>query len=140
MVFWQTKCVYNCYSGHDPLGRHSFIYSCLYMVGIHFRESQTVLPRNPSTQVLVSFMWVYAIILTTGYSSNLTAFLTVTRQPDSIETIKELRHSRLNVLGVGPLIGNLMAQSVNPDLKVFGCILDGGDLTEEYCLFIFIFC
>lgn len=126
MVFWQTKCVYNCCSGHDPLGRHSFIYSCLYMVGIHFRESQTVLPRNPSTQVLVSFMWVYAIILTTGYSSNLTAFLTVTRQPDSIETIKELRHSRLNVLGVGPLIGNLMAQSVNPDLKVFGCILDGG--------------
>ncbi|XP_063598936.1 uncharacterized protein LOC134775381 [Penaeus indicus] len=121
--------------GHDPLGRHSFIYSCLYMVGIHFRESQTVLPRNPSTQVLVSFMWVYAIILTTGYSSNLTAFLTVTRQPDSIETIKELRHSSLNVLGVGPLIGNLMAQSVNPDLKAltarFASMPDFDSITEQ---------
>ncbi|ROT74952.1 Variant Ionotropic Glutamate Receptor [Penaeus vannamei] len=122
-------------SGHDPLGRHSLVYACLYMVGVHFRESQRLLPRNPSTQVLVSFMWVYAIILTTAYSSNLTAFLTVTRQPDSIETIKELRHSSLNVLGVGPLIGNLMAQSVNPDLKAltarFASMPDFDSITEQ---------
>nr|XP_027214737.1 glutamate receptor-like [Penaeus vannamei] len=128
---WKEFVLY----GHDPLGRHSLVYACLYMVGVHFRESQRLLPRNPSTQVLVSFMWVYAIILTTAYSSNLTAFLTVTRQPDSIETIKELRHSSLNVLGVGPLIGNLMAQSVNPDLKAltarFASMPDFDSITEQ---------
>ncbi|XP_037799226.1 uncharacterized protein LOC119594229 [Penaeus monodon] len=60
---------------------------------------------------------MYSIILTTGYSSNLTAFLTVKRQPPSIETIKELRESRLNVFGVGPFFGNSMAQSENPHLR-----------------------
>lgn len=90
----------------------------MYILGIHFRVPQRLLPIHASIQVIVVFLWMYSIILTTGYSSNLTAFLTVHRQPPSIETIRELRESDLKVFGVGPFFGNSMAQSENPHLRV----------------------
>lgn len=131
-----SKCLKRTsFSGRDPLGERSITYACVYILGIHFRVPQTLLPSHASIQVLVVFLWMYSIILTTGYSSNLTAFLTVKRQPPSIETIKELRESRLNVFGVGPFFGNSMAQSENPHLRVsvpWCC-------TSSFFLFLFFY-
>ncbi|KAK3887590.1 hypothetical protein Pcinc_008294 [Petrolisthes cinctipes] len=57
------------------------------------------------------------MVLGISYSSNLTAFLTVVRQPRSIDTFKELLDSDLPVVGLGPIFGNLMKTSVNVYLK-----------------------
>ncbi|KAK8385357.1 hypothetical protein O3P69_012292 [Scylla paramamosain] len=62
---------------------------------------------------MVAFMWLYVIIITTGYSSNLTAFLTVQRRPSSIETIRELYESKIPVVGLGEYFKYNMMQSVN---------------------------
>ncbi|KAK8405407.1 hypothetical protein O3P69_001746 [Scylla paramamosain] len=45
------------------------------------------------------------------YSCNLTAFLTVTRQPPTVDTFEDLQKSHLSVFGLGPYYGNLMRAS-----------------------------
>ncbi|XP_042232939.1 glutamate receptor ionotropic, delta-2-like [Homarus americanus] len=91
--------------------------STLYTWGIHLRVSQVRVPKGTATQLLVLTLWVYAIILTTGYCSNLTAFLTVVRAPPSIDSIRELHASDLKILGIGTFIKLSMAISENPNIK-----------------------
>ncbi|XP_071522156.1 uncharacterized protein [Panulirus ornatus] len=62
---------------------------------------------------MVAFLWVYVMVLTAAYSSNLTAFLTVTRQPNAIDTFRDLHDSQLSVVGLGPYYKNIMAHSEN---------------------------
>ncbi|KAG7164960.1 Glutamate receptor ionotropic, delta-2-like 14 [Homarus americanus] len=101
----------------EKMANSSLAYTSLYTAGMHFRSTQLQVPTSSSLQVLVVFLWLYIIILTTGYSSNLTAFLTVDRTPPGINTIKELYHSSLTVYGLGPFFGNNMAQSKNDHLR-----------------------
>ncbi|XP_042228916.1 ionotropic receptor 93a-like isoform X1 [Homarus americanus] len=101
----------------EKMANSSLAYTSLYTAGMHFRSTQLQVPTSSSLQVLVVFLWLYIIILTTGYSSNLTAFLTVDRTPPGINTIKELYHSSLTVYGLGPFFGNNMAQSMNDHLR-----------------------
>ena len=70
-------------------------------------------------QVFLSFLWIYCIIVTTAYSSNLTAFLTVRRLPKSFETIKGLRESGLNLGGQGPNFAALDTSEGNEHLSVY---------------------
>ncbi|KAK4327406.1 hypothetical protein Pmani_002071 [Petrolisthes manimaculis] len=56
-------------------------------------------------------MWVYVIVLTVGYSTNLTAFLTVARSPPGVNTLLQLYQSSLTIFGLGPFFGNVMAAS-----------------------------
>lgn len=77
-----------------------------YSFGLHFREPQCSLPRMDSTRVFVLFLWLYTMILTIAYSTNLTAFLLVQKPPASIQTIAEIFDSGLEVAGIGaPLNG-----------------------------------
>ncbi|KAK4308275.1 hypothetical protein Pmani_020028 [Petrolisthes manimaculis] len=77
-----------------------------YSFGIHFREPQWSLPRMDNTRVFVLFLWLYTMILTIAYSTNLTAFLLVQKSPASIQTIDEVYDSGIQVAGIGaPLNG-----------------------------------
>ncbi|XP_071547440.1 ionotropic receptor 21a-like isoform X2 [Panulirus ornatus] len=98
----------------DLLSLHS---SWLYTLGLHTSEAQAAVPRRRSTQVFVSFLWLYTIIVTTAYRSNLTAFLTVARQPPTIDTIPQLYASDIQVSGVGDFFGKALKSSENPYLK-----------------------
>ncbi|KAK7027387.1 hypothetical protein SK128_013601, partial [Halocaridina rubra] len=94
-----------------------FTYSSLYTFAIHFRVSQSYQPTQRGTNILVTFLWIYAFIITIAYSSNLTAFLTVTRRPPTIDTIQDLYESKLEVGGMGIFFGSALASSKNPYLK-----------------------
>lgn len=74
-----------------------------YTFGLHFRESQSANPRMDSTRVFVLFLWLYTMILTIAYSSNLTAFLLVQKAPSSIQTLEDLYGSGLEVAGFAAL-------------------------------------
>ncbi|XP_042213898.1 glutamate receptor ionotropic, delta-2-like isoform X2 [Homarus americanus] len=104
--------------GEEELSNfQSVTYSSLYVFGMHFRQPQGQLPIRINTQIFLAFLWLYAIIITTGYSCNLTAFLTVTRDPPRIETIKELHESKLPVFGLGDYFKLSMLQSVNKHVR-----------------------
>ena len=56
------------------------------------------------------------------YSCNLTAFLTVARQPPTIDSFEGLLKSGLKLVGLGPYYGNLMKESENEVMKVSKCV------------------
>ncbi|MPC35687.1 hypothetical protein E2C01_029116 [Portunus trituberculatus] len=91
--------------------------SWLYTFGLHLREAQVRLPRQPGTQVLVAFLWVYTMIVTIAYSTNLTAFLLVKKLPASIETLEQLSQSSLKVAGVGELFMTELQEASDPNVK-----------------------
>ncbi|XP_066982801.1 ionotropic receptor 21a-like [Macrobrachium rosenbergii] len=95
----------------------SFLYSGMYSMGLHFRQTLMALPNRTSTQVYVSFLGLYTFILTTAYGSNLTAFLTVVQTPSGIETVKDLYQSGVEVSGLGGFFKGALASSVDPYLQ-----------------------
>lgn len=92
--------------------------SWLYTFGLHLRLAQVRLPLQPGTQVLVAFLWVYTMILTIAYSTNLTAFLLVKKLPASIETLEQLSQSTVKVAGVGELFMTELQEASDPNVKV----------------------
>ncbi|XP_071532715.1 glutamate receptor ionotropic, kainate 2-like [Panulirus ornatus] len=84
---------------------------------MHMQECLPRLPRRQSTRVLVGFLLLYTIILRTGYSSNLTAFLTVVRRPSGIDTMKELYESHLVLFEASTFLRDSLRQSPNPYLR-----------------------
>lgn len=96
----------------------SVVSATVYNWGILLRVSQVVVPKGVASRVFVITLWLYAIILTTGYSSNLTAFLTVSRAPPSMNSFRELQASSRHVLGLGPFFQQSMASSGNSYLQV----------------------
>lgn len=90
----------------------------LYYWGVLLRVSQARVPVRPSTQIFVAFLWICSVILTVGYSSNLTAFLTVSRTPSGVETFSQLYASRQEVIGMGTFFKISMISSRNKYLNV----------------------
>ena len=62
------------------------------------------------------------IIVTEAYSANLTAFLTVERIPEGINTLKDLYQSSLPIYAQGPFFGNNLAAAKNDYARVRGYI------------------
>ncbi|XP_068201687.1 glutamate receptor ionotropic, kainate 2-like [Palaemon carinicauda] len=91
--------------------------SWYYALGIHCCETQAVLPINKSTRIFVIILWLYAMTLTIAYSTNLMAFLTVSKPPASMETIRELHASGIEVAGLGKFYGDALASASDPYLK-----------------------
>ncbi|XP_047484186.1 glutamate receptor ionotropic, kainate 2-like [Penaeus chinensis] len=91
--------------------------SFLYAAGMHFRQPQHRVPAKDSTRSFFILLWFYAIVLTTSYSSNLTAFLTKSRQPKGMETIRELREANLPILCVNSFFKGSMVLSENKDIQ-----------------------
>lgn len=92
--------------------------SWFYSFGVHVREPLPELPGMTSTRVFITFLWIYSIILTIAYCTNLTAFLLVNRPPIAVETIQELYHSGLKVVGVGEFYKRALAAATDPYVKV----------------------
>ncbi|XP_068200748.1 glutamate receptor ionotropic, delta-2-like [Palaemon carinicauda] len=105
------------YFGREEKQLQSFSYSNLYTWGLILRVSQIKLPKRSPTQIWFVFLSLYCIVLTTGYCSNLTTFLTVERPRPTMETIKELYSSKLDILAVGYFFKESLVQSGNAYLK-----------------------
>ncbi|XP_050722126.1 glutamate receptor ionotropic, delta-2-like [Eriocheir sinensis] len=105
--------------GEAPLLR-SLSFACFYASGMHFRGSFYILPSRHSTRTFICFLWIYVIIITTAYSSNLTAFLTVTHRPQGINTIRSLYSTRMEVSGLGSFFKGALASAVDPYLQGLG--------------------
>ncbi|CAL4066314.1 unnamed protein product, partial [Meganyctiphanes norvegica] len=102
--------------GEDP-GILSLEACMLYSVSVHMRESHHVVPIRVTTQLFILFFWFYAVILTTAYCSNLTAFLTIESKPDGIETVQQLHAAGLEVSSLGPFFKGALSSAVDPYLK-----------------------
>ncbi|KAG7161975.1 Glutamate receptor ionotropic, kainate 2-like 17, partial [Homarus americanus] len=105
------------WGGGESSDLQEFGYSWLYSFGVHMKVAQDQLPIARSTQVLVTFLWIYTIILTLGYSTNLTAYLIVAKAPTSINTISELRQSGVEVAGLGEFYKYALASAIDQDLQ-----------------------
>ncbi|KAK3865457.1 hypothetical protein Pcinc_028940 [Petrolisthes cinctipes] len=91
--------------------------SYFYAFAMHLREPTDRQPNTTSSQITVGFLWIYVMVLGISYGTNLTAFLTVTRQPRVIDTFKDFHDSGFSIVGLGPIFGNLMQRSENHYLK-----------------------
>ncbi|XP_063855229.1 glutamate receptor-like [Scylla paramamosain] len=103
--------------GDEEASLQSLGVSWYYALGLHCCEAQEKIPRMQSTRVFVATLWIYTIILTIVYSTNLTAFLLVAKPPATIETIKDLHASGLEVSGVGKFYGDALGSASDPYLK-----------------------
>ncbi|XP_064103448.1 glutamate receptor 2-like [Macrobrachium nipponense] len=70
-------------------------------------------------KVWILFLSIHTLVLTTLYSGNLTAFLTVERRQPSIETIQELHESDRSVIGIGFYFKASFEESLNTYIKDF---------------------
>ncbi|XP_045619614.2 ionotropic receptor 21a [Procambarus clarkii] len=104
--------------------------SWIYSVGMHLMKSQAHLPLTITTQVFVTFLWLYTTILTIAYCTNLTAFLLVSKPPRAVETIKELYDSDLKVAGMGEFYKDELASASDPYLKRLAKIYEGQTSTD----------
>ncbi|XP_045132353.1 glutamate receptor ionotropic, delta-2-like [Portunus trituberculatus] len=89
----------------------------LFTISLHLQEPYPALPRRQATRIMVAFMLIYTFILAKSYSCNLTAFLTVARQPTGIDTIKELFESSLPLFENTNYVKASLVQSPNIYLR-----------------------
>ncbi|XP_066974897.1 ionotropic receptor 21a-like [Macrobrachium rosenbergii] len=86
---------------HNPEARdfQSLSYNYLYIVGAFTVRPLQLTPLFPPSRMLLGFIWLFSLIISTGYSANLVAFLSVVRMSQPIDTIEELVSSGLRIGG-----------------------------------------
>ncbi|XP_068202878.1 glutamate receptor ionotropic, delta-2-like [Palaemon carinicauda] len=98
-------------SGTEHQSYTSLLVTLLNSFGLLVRQGVVYLPIRASNRVFVLFLLFYVFIITTAYSSNLTAFLTVVRQPPGVESFFELYKSKLDLFALGPFLKSVLANS-----------------------------
>ncbi|KAA0190281.1 Ionotropic receptor 122, partial [Hyalella azteca] len=86
-------------------------------LGRVFRDPVNWRPERHSSRLLLSVVWLYVIVITVAYCSNLTALLTVTKIPPAFETIKGLYDTGLEVTSLGDFFRGALASAIDPYLK-----------------------
>lgn len=86
-------------SGIEAHDFKSLSYAYLYMLGSLSSRTLSLTPQGPSLQVYVGVVWLATLILSTGYSANLVAFLSVTELSEPIDTLQQLSRSGLRLGG-----------------------------------------
>lgn len=114
---WSNWCLSND-SGDEVASLATLAFSWYYAFGLHFCESHLVRPRMDSTRIYVLFLWLYTMILTIVYSTNLTAFLLVQKPAASMETIRELYISGREMSLICQGLTLSIAKSSDPNVKV----------------------
>nr|XP_027232618.1 glutamate receptor ionotropic, delta-2-like [Penaeus vannamei] len=78
------------------------------------------------TRLWAGFWWLATLIITTGYTSNLVAFLTVPVYPKRIETVDQLAASKLRICmqDYGSFLPDALRVSADPALRHLGESLD----------------
>ncbi|XP_042213450.1 ionotropic receptor 21a-like [Homarus americanus] len=117
--------------GEEMKSLQSLSFSCYYALGLHCCEAQVTLPQMKSTRVFIIFLWLYTITITIAYSTNLTAFLMVSKSPATIQTIKELHASRKQVSGMGEFYKNALASASDPYLQSLTNVYQGYNKDEH---------
>ncbi|XP_064101105.1 uncharacterized protein LOC135211825 [Macrobrachium nipponense] len=103
---WQTN-------GPEHTSYLSPFVTTLNSFGLLVKQGLVTMPSRPSNKIFILFLLFYVFIITTVYGSNLTAFLTITRQPPGVETFKELYESKLDLYALGPFPKSVLANSEN---------------------------
>ncbi|XP_068216666.1 ionotropic receptor 21a-like [Palaemon carinicauda] len=77
----------------------SISYNYLYFVASLTTRTLNTVPSSMPARIYVGFVWIYCLILATGYSANLIAFLSVTQKAPPIDTLDQLIKSGLRLGG-----------------------------------------
>ena len=64
-------------------------------------------------QIFLGLLWLYCIILTTSYSSNLIAFLTIPRRSKAFDTLEGLFNSGLTIFEFGTAPHSIYAEPLS---------------------------
>lgn len=86
-------------SGFEPREFKSLSYSYLYLLGSLSSRTLNLTPHGPSLRMYVGIVWLATLILSTAYSANLVAFLSVTQLSAPINTLQQLAKSGLRLGG-----------------------------------------
>ena len=63
-------------------------------------RSPNTTPKHVPMRIYLGFFWMFAILITTAYSGNLIAFLTISQKTPPIKTLSQLGQSPLTLEGV----------------------------------------
>ncbi|XP_042208159.1 glutamate receptor ionotropic, delta-2-like [Homarus americanus] len=98
----------------------------LYLLRAVVNHSLPVLPTAQWQRVLVGVWWVYCFILTTAYTANLIAFLTIPVFPERIQTLEELAQSdyRVSMQDYGTFVPAALVASDSLVYRTIGQKLD----------------
>ena len=83
----------------ESMAFSSIAYDYLYIIGLVSMKSQDIIPKYQPTRIYIGFFWLFCLIISTAYSANLVAFLSVTQMSAPIDTLKQLKESPLRIGG-----------------------------------------
>ncbi|XP_062603845.1 glutamate receptor ionotropic, delta-2-like, partial [Saccostrea cucullata] len=78
------------YKIHGPEGRQNYQKSFWYMFGALLTQGGESLPNSQSGRTMITFFWLFSIIMVATYSGNLIAFLTVTIDKPPFNSLEEM--------------------------------------------------
>lgn len=75
----------------------SVAFNYLFMIGGLTMRSVSLMPTQMPGRLYAGFVWIFCLIISTGYSANLVAFLSVTQMTEPIDTLQQLADSDLRI-------------------------------------------
>ncbi|XP_037795084.1 ionotropic receptor 21a-like [Penaeus monodon] len=102
-----------------------------YLLRAMFNNSIPRLPKAQWQRLFVGSWWLYCFIVTTAYTANLIAFLTIPVFPGRIQTVKQLAESdyRVFMFDYGEFVPGALKTSKDPYYRALG---DRLDLFQNY--------
>ncbi|XP_066975645.1 glutamate receptor ionotropic, delta-1-like isoform X2 [Macrobrachium rosenbergii] len=107
----------------EPREFHSLSYDYLYILAILTMRTGYAVPSHTPLQIYIGFVGILGLIVSTAYSANLVAFLSVTPMSAPIDTMKELSASGLRIGGVA-FWKTQFAASIDPVVQNFANVLE----------------
>ncbi|XP_066964513.1 ionotropic receptor 21a-like [Macrobrachium rosenbergii] len=104
----------------------SFGRAWIYFLRLLFNQSLPTLPSAHRQRVFVGCWCFYCFILTTAYTANLVAFLTIPVFPKRIQTVRQLAESDYSVamIDYGEFVPGALKSSRDPHYRTLGKKLD----------------
>ncbi|XP_064101713.1 uncharacterized protein LOC135212197 [Macrobrachium nipponense] len=87
-----------------------------YNLALHLSEPPVAFPKQSTTMIYTLFLSIYCFILSIAYSTNLTAFLTVKKDPPRMETIQDLHESGMGVSAASAFYKDMFMESPDASL------------------------
>lgn len=106
----------------EPGAMRSMLGVLMFTISLHLQEPHPAAPQTHTSRLLVAFILLYTLVLARSYSCNLTAFLTVARQPKGIETLLKLHESNLLLYENSYFIRDQLKTSPTQYLRVSYCV------------------
>ncbi|XP_069994245.1 probable glutamate receptor [Penaeus vannamei] len=97
-----------------------------YLLRAMFNNSIPRLPKAHWQRLFVGSWWLYCFIVTTAYTANLIAFLTIPVFPGRIQTVQQLAESdyRVSMFDYGEFVPGALKSSRDPYYRALGEKLD----------------